>query len=270
MPIFNKPIIGHEPQLTRRLFTGCFSQMGHVRRNLDTRTTAQLLENIDYFAKRFPEVEQFKAELKSINPKYLGLVSDICELANHTELINTSIDIKKRSASNGKSLFQYLMEKLPQASKENPASLELFQAIIDNTDSIASKYALGYLYPIYDSKQRSDHITAIIPLIGDIAEATLNGGDLMDFSKERSFADAIKKLTSPYVQLEKLQILSKITKFAENANARCLINAFPFVTNKTPMANITENLETFKNLDKNMTGKEINLTEFLEKNVNLV
>ena len=143
-----------EPQLTRRLFTGGWESMGHIKRTPDTRTTEQLLENIEYFANAFPEVAQFKDALKAMNPKHLGLVSDICELAKNKEFVNTAIDIRKPSA-NGKSIFQTLIEKLPKASKENPASIELSQEIINNTDSIAAKYSLGSLTPLYECKSRS-------------------------------------------------------------------------------------------------------------------
>ena len=88
-------LIGKEPQITRRLFDGSWNLMGSIKREADTRTTEQLLENIDYYALRCPEVAQFKNELKSMNPKFMGLVSDICELANHNELLNASINIKK-------------------------------------------------------------------------------------------------------------------------------------------------------------------------------
>ncbi|MFQ8626581.1 MAG: hypothetical protein ACLSA2_09070 [Candidatus Gastranaerophilaceae bacterium] len=57
-----------------------------VIRPADTRTTQQLL-SIDYFAQRNPEVAQFKKELKSMNPEHLGLVSDICELANSNAML---------------------------------------------------------------------------------------------------------------------------------------------------------------------------------------
>lgn len=265
---FKKVLSVKEPQLTRRLFNGGWETMGHVKREPDTRTTEQLLENIDYFADKYPEVARFREELKGMNPKHLGLVSDICELANHHELLNTSINIKK-PASNGKSLFQFLMEKLPKASRENPASLELSQEIINNTDAIGAKYALGDLSPLYDCKEAAQHIEATIPLVSDIAESTLKGGYTMDYSKEQNFVNGIKSFISPNVLLEKLRMLSKILKIAENSNATCEIDAFPFVTNNTPISTITKNLETFKELDKSMEGKTINLTEFLEKNINL-
>ncbi len=257
-----------EPQLTRRLFQGGWEQMGHVKREPDTRTTEQLLENIDYFAQKCPEVAQFKDELKEMSPKHLGLVSDICELANHHEFINTAINIKK-PAKNGKSLFQFLLEKLPVASRENPASLELSQEIINNADATAAKYALGSLSPLYDCKDAAQHIEATIPLVSDIAESTLNGGYTMDYSKEQNFVNGIKSFISPNVLLEKLRMLSKIINAAEKSNAQCQIDAFPFVTNHTPTETIIRNMETFKNIAPHMDGKTINLTEFLERNVNI-
>ena len=263
-----KVLLVKEPKLTKRLFNGGFENIGHVKREPDTRTTEQLLENIDYYANTCPEVAQFKDELKSMNKRYLGLVSDICELANHNELLNTSINIKK-PAANGKSLFQFLLEKIPKASKENPASVELSQEIINNTDAVAAKYALGSLSPLYDCKDAAQHMEATIPLVSDIAETTLKGGYLMDYSKEQSFVDGIKSFISPNVLLEKLRMLSKIINIAKKSNAMCQIDAFPFVTNKTPMSTITKNLETFQELDKSMDGKAINLTDFLEKNVNM-
>lgn len=258
-----------EPQLTQRLFNSGWEAMGHIKRRADVRTTEQLLENIEYFSKRFPEVAQFKKELKAMNPRHLNLVSDICELASNDELLNTAIDIRK-PASKGKSLFEILIEKLPKASKENPASIELSQAIINNTDSIGAKYTLSALSTLYDCKDAARHIEATIPMVSDIAEATLNGGYTMDYSKERDFVKALGSFISPNVSLEKLRLLPDIIKIAENSNAICQVNSFPFLTNKTAIPKILANLETFKTLDKNMQSKSINLTDFLEKNVNIL
>lgn len=261
-------IFGNEPKLVGRLFSGGWEIFGHIKREPDRRTTEQLLENIDYFAQRCPEVAQFKKELKNMNSKYLGLVSDICELANHHECLNTAINIKKLSAD-GKSLFQFLMEKLPKAAKENPASVELSQEIINNTDYVAAKYSLASLSSLYDCKEAAKHIEATIPLVSDIAESTLQSGYLMNYSREKNFVNGIKSFISPAVILEKLQLLPEIIKTAEKSNAACEIEAFPFLTNNTPTNIITENLETFKKMEQNLAGKTINLTEFLEKNINI-
>lgn len=261
-------LISNQPTLTRRICNGGWTQFGNIKREPDKRTTQQLLENIDYFAQKFPEVAKFKNELKSMNPKHLGLVSDVCELANTHELVNKSIDIKKIGAEN-KNFFQFLMEKLPKVSNENPEAIELSQAIIDNSDTIASKYALASISPLYDCKEAASYMKATAPLVGNIADSTLKGGFLMDFSKERSFADGIKSFISPDVQLEKLQVLPEVIKAAEKAKTTCEINTFPFLTNKTPISKISENLDTFKQLDEHLDGKTFNLTEFLDNNTNL-
>ena len=60
-------LISKNAVLTKRIFNGGWEQFGNIKRKPDSRTTKQLLENIDYFAEKFPEVAQFKKELKSIN-----------------------------------------------------------------------------------------------------------------------------------------------------------------------------------------------------------
>ena len=156
--------MANQPTLTKRICSDGWTQWGNIKREPDNRTTKQLLENIDYFAAKFPEVAQFKKELKSMNPKHLGLVSDVCELANTHELVNKGIDIKNLNAD-GKTFFQFLIEKLPKISKENPAAIELSQAIIDNSDTIASKYALASIAPLYECKEAAPYMKATAPLV---------------------------------------------------------------------------------------------------------
>lgn len=86
--------------------------MGAHTRPADTRTTEQLLINIDYFAQRNPEVAQFKKELKSMKPEHLGLVSDICELANRREMLNTNIDIKAPLKDGEKKFICFVNRKI--------------------------------------------------------------------------------------------------------------------------------------------------------------
>lgn len=252
-----------EPQLTKRICQSGWESMGHIKREPDVRSKEQLLENIDYFAKKCPEVAQFKSELKAMNPKHIGLVSDICELATRDEMLPTAIKL------NGTQFFKFLMSKLPLASKENPESLDFIQTIINNTDSQVSKYALYSFEPIYERKDAREHVKATTPLIESIAEQALQGGYQMDYSKEKGFVNALASFISPEVHLDKLKLLPEILKVAENSKAMGVIEAFPFLTNSTPVEKITKNLETFKILDNNMKNKTINLTEFLENNVNL-
>lgn len=86
---------------------------------------------------------------------------------------------------------------------------------------------------------------------------------------EKDFVNVISSYINPNVSLDKLKLLTEAIKVAEDSNAMCEIQSFPFITNKTPIEQGLKNLEVFKSLDKNMQGKYINLTDFLEKNVNL-
>ena len=92
----------------------------------------------------------------------------------------------------------------------------------------------------------------------------------MDYSKEQKFVDTLNSFISPDVQLKKLKIMPTILNYAEKANAECIVDAFPFLRNKTPINKILDNMETFKQIDSQLEGKTINLTSFLENNVNLV
>ena len=165
---------------------GGWQTIGAQTRPADTRTTAQLLENIEYFAQKNSAIAKFKDELKSVNPKHLGLVSDICELGSHNELMSQGIDMNTLKSNDGKSLLAYILEKLPKASKENPQAMEFTKEVIDHADTTASKYFLADFGGILGYPQAAKHLEATKPLVKDIAEETLNGYK-MDFENERKF-----------------------------------------------------------------------------------
>ncbi len=250
---------------------GGFEAMGAHTKAPDTRTTEQLLTNIDYFAERNPEVADFKKELKSMNPKHLGLVSDICELANRVEMLNTGINIKKPAENGGKSLFAFLMEKLPKASKENPEALDFAQEVINQTDSIASKYYLASSTGLFDHPEAAEHLKAAKPLVKEIARAALSGGYTMDYSKERSFVETLSRFINKKAHIEKIKILPEVIKTADSVEGTVYIDSVPFIYKDTPMMQIRENLARFPQEAKKAIAKgqsEFNITDFLTQNVN--
>lgn len=247
---------------------GGWQTMGAHTRPADTRTTQQLLTNIDYFAQRNPEVAQFKKELKSMNPEHLGLVSDICELANSNAMLNKSINMKK-PVSTGKSLFAFLMEKLPKASKENPEALNFAQEVINQTDTNASKYFLAEFAGIYDHPEAAKHLAATKPFVKDIAEGTLKGGYTMDFSKERNFVNNIAAYINSDADPQKIEMLSKIIKLGEDTPLENMsFNGVDFIHSKAPISQVEDNMKVVPQVAANIKG-DLNLTEFLTRNVNL-
>lgn len=253
---------------------GGFQQMGAVTRPKDTRTKEQLLANIDYYAERFPEVAQFRKELKAMNPKHLGLVSDICELGTSMQMLNTNINMRK-PAANGKSLFQFLLEKLPKASKENPNMLEFSQEVINHTDATASKYFLGSFAGMFEHPEAAAHLEATRPLIKDIAELTLRGGYTMDYSKEQRFVNALSNYINPSVDPEKVKIINDamrtVENLPENVNLTCAIDGNAIVKSEVSPQRMRENLETFTHIAEGLSQKtdNVNLSDFIIHNVNL-
>lgn len=263
MPLFNA--VKHKPAFR----FGGFQTMGASTRPVDTRSKEQLLENIEYFAKHNPEVERFKNELKSINPKHLGLVSDICELANRREMLNTNIDMKKLFA-NGKNLFETIIEKLPKASKENPEALNFAQEVINQTDSTASKYFLASAVGMFDHPEAAKHLAAAKPIVKQLAEQTLSGGYTMDYSKEKNFVDLIATLINRAAKPEKIALISKLSKAADKLPGENPIYLNSFVNSNAPLMQVEENLKQLPQMAKVLAkeGKPINIVDFVNHNVN--
>lgn len=250
---------------------GGWQTMGAHTKAPDTRSTEQLLANIEYFAQKNPEVAKFKKELKAMNPKHLGLVSDICELSNSSDMLSTNINLKD-SKQVGKNVFAAWMEKLPKASKENPAALEFAQEVINQTDSTASKYFLASTDELLEHSEAAEYLKATKPLVKDIAEATLSGGYTMDFSKEKNFVKALSSYINPNADVEKIKLMPEMIKVADSIpeSTNIYIDSLPFIHSNVPMGKIRENLQVFPQVANNLEqGKSINMTDFLMKNVNL-
>lgn len=277
MTLINR-IVGSGTQLAEKakpvMRFGGWQQMGAVTREADTRTTEQLLANINYFADRLPEVAQFRKELKAMKPEHLGLVSDICELGTRVDMLNTNIDMRK-PVQNGKSLLALLIEKLPWASKENPEMLNFAQEVINQTDTTASKYFLGTFAGVFEHPEAGRHLAATKPLVKDIAQATLNGGYTMDYSKEQKFVNVLGSYVNPAVNPEKIEIVNEalrtVEKLPDSVDLSCYVDGATILKSETPVSQMRENLRTFEQIAEGLSQKtkEVNLTEFVTRNVNL-
>ena len=249
---------------------GCWQKMGAGTRPADTRTTEQLLTNIEYFAQNNPEVAKIKKDLKTMNPKFLGLVSDICELANRHEMLSQNINMKALKTNNGQSLFSFILEKLPRASKENPKALEFTQEIINQTDTTASKYFLADFGGIMDVKEASKHLEATKPLIKTIAGNTLSGGLKMDFEKEKNFMNIIKILVHPDAKTEKISMIPKIEDAVSVLPDSAQMYIDRFVRSSAPIPQIEANIPQLKMAcqEAQKRGEIFDINKFLTTNVN--
>lgn len=257
-----------------RLFTGGFSQMGAITRKPDTRTKDELVQTIEYYTGRIPELKQFAKEIKSLNPKHMGTIADTMELSCFQEMLPTNINMAKIS-QRGVSYRQAVIEDMIQASKTNPEAMELAEAIINNTDSTTSKYALGLMTGgILKNKELAKHMQETAKIVPDIAKETLKGGYTMDYSKQENFMDMIRTFVNPNAKPEKITVLFKdlaaaVDNLPQNVNFNIYMDKF--VNSSTPLRQIKENIKVLPDVVK-MLGEKVknfDVVDFVTKNTNL-
>lgn len=199
----------------------------------------------------------------------MGLVSDICELGSHNELMSQGIDMNVLKSNDGKSLLAFILEKLPKASKENPQAMEFTKEVIDHTDTTASKYFLADFGGILGYPQAAKHLEATKPLVKDIAEETLIGYK-MDFENERNFMTTIRSFVDPTAKPEKIAMVKEILKPVEALPDRDMVHIDRFIRSDAPAAQIRANVPQLKHASDMACkrGDWLNIDEFLTTNVN--
>lgn len=252
-----------------RLFTSAFSQMGAVKRDADRRTYNVLQNNIDYYAERIPEVKQFAQEIKTLNPKDLGTICDTLELHNyHAFLTKIEANLDEIYA---KTLREKLLRQMVQSSKENPEGMDLVNAIINNTDSTTSKYALYTMSGgVLNDKSLARQLEATSKIVPEIATETLQGGYTMDLSKQERFMNFIKIFVHPESQPDMIKFLfKKLVPFTDKRPETEVFNIDvpAFVRSKADVEDVSARLKMLPEFLENIGDKfkDFNIVEFLTK-----
>lgn len=257
-----------------RLFTEAFQKMGAVSRRPDTRTTEELVQTIDYYTERIPELKQFSKEIKSLNPKYMGTIADTMELSRFQEMLPTNINMAQMS-QRGVSYRQAIIEDMIEASKTNPEAMELVDSIINNTDSTTMKYALCLMTGgILKNKELAKHMQETAKIVPDIAKDTLKGGYTMDYSKQENFMEMIRTFVNPNAKPDKITALFKdLAAATDNLPQNLNFNIYmdKFVNSPTPLSQVRENIKVLPEVVK-MLGEKVksfDVVDFVTKNTNL-
>ena len=251
----------------RRLFTGGFSKMGAVKRSNDCRTYNVLQNNIDYFADKIPEVKKFAKEIKTLNPKDLGTICDTLELAEYHAML-TPVEAAVDKAYS-KSLKENLIPQMVKASKENPEGMDLVNAIINNTDSTTSKYALHVMSGgVLNNKSLARQMNATTKIVPEIAQETLSGGYTMDLSKQERFMSFVKLFVQPDAQPDMIKFLfKKLIPFTDKRPERFGIDVVDFVNSKADVEDVSARLKMVPKFLENIGDKfkDFDIVKFLTK-----
>ena len=226
------------------------------------------------------EIKEFLSNAKDMPQRHLSLAHDLIDLSNIKAFINDeifpSIDFNNVGISESKNkittLMGYLLNLLPKISKENPKALDLAETVVTNSDERNSKFFLShYLDNAPNSPEQTKLTEKLVPIF---AKDTLNGLPSMDLGpncKENVFFNLISHLCSNDSKPENLKLLDQLLEMTNTINKKtnAAINIDEIRLGDTNV--IKENMEILPQILKNAedTGKDIDASGFLTKNVNL-
>ena len=185
-----------------------------------------------------------------------------------------NIDMNAAHPQNGKSAIQMLLEAIPKAAKENPQTLDFAQEVINTTDSVTSKYFLCELLSVINKPEYGKYFEAVKPMIKDMAEQTLNGGYLGAYKKQQDFMTFIKLLVNPENNVEKVKLVQKLNNALNEIPSGIEHSVYldTFIKSNAPVQRVSENIDTLKSVAQMyaQNGKQLDVVEFVNNNVNLV
>lgn len=252
-----------------RLNSG-WNPIGAVKRPKDTRTKEQLVQTIEAYASKLPEIKEFAEKIKKLPQKHMGIIADTLELSTTYEFTMTPINLRD---INGKNYCPILINDMIEASEKNPEALELVDAVINNSDITASKYVLASMSGgILKNKNLATHMKETAKIIPELAEQTLSGGYTGTFEKENNFLRHIQAFVNPETKIDKIvPLFQEIAKFCDERKEHFHLNAVDFIRSNVPLKTIMENLDTAKQVLDTANGKirDFNLIDFILKNTNI-
>ncbi len=259
-------------QPINRLFDGGWQPIGAITREVDTRSVEQLTQTIDAYAQRIAEIATFADDIKKLKPKHMGTIADTLELSQYQAMLPTNVDLNKLG-NRGISYRDAVIQDMIEASKTNPEAMELADAIINNTDSTTAKYALAQMSGgVLKNKDLAKHMQETAKVVPDIAEETLGGGYLMDYSKQENFMQWIKTMVRPETKPDKITALFKdLSAFTEKRSETFGININDFLKSNASKEKMAENYKVLSDVIEMLGNKveNFNIVDFVTKNTNL-
>ena len=254
-------------------FNSGWRGMGAVVREKDTRSTKELLNTIEYFSSKADnDIKELLPEIKTMNPKYLGLVSDTLEFANSHIMLFKKTNLNDR-LPNGKTVLSMLLPKIVKGAKTEHKALDFAMDVINNTDQMASERFLTELSlsNVFENPDKSRIFEAARPMVKDIAETTLRPPYFANRSLE-NFVSFINLLTSDKAKVDKVGFLKPFADFiSETFKSNKPIVVPDFICSDAPKQKILENMNTLSKMAPvfEKQNSNVNVVDFVLKNTNL-
>ncbi len=198
-----------------------------------------------------PSVKFNLKNLKESNPKYLELAVKIIEIS--VKPIN-GIDLEVP--------LNILLTQFKEASYENQEALDFTWELLNQADTLTSKYYLSVLAAgaILD-KSLKLQFKAAIPFIKYIIPSHVNNENL---SNQKEFLNAISILINSKADAEKIKLLPKIKYILDNITKdEYIIDVAKIIYSNTPADVIKNNINI---LTKEKLTKDFSFSDYLIKN----
>lgn len=198
-----------------------------------------------------PSVKFNLKSLKESNPKYLELA---------VKMIETSI--KPLNGIDLEVPLNILLNQFKEASYDNQEALDFSWELINQADTLTSKYYLSALAagPI-SNKDLKVQFTATIPFIKYILPSYSQNNDL---SEQKKFLKAISILINEKADAKKIKLLPKIKYVIDNiTKTEHIIDIVKIIYSKTPVDVIINNINS---LTKEKLTKDFDFSDYLIKN----
>ena len=242
---------------------------GLFRRKPDTRTVEEIKGSIEAWARRVSEVKPILPELKTMNPKHLGLVADTIELSQKPATSYIDVDMMKVDEDFGPfNPLEKLMAVFPFVSKKNPHAMTFSQEVIDATGKLMSKF---YLKAAADTDFLMDegvdkNFEKGVASVEHLAKEALKTFQVDKFTRQEEFVGSVLALIDKNSDPKKIELLDDVYNTLKNGG----IYEFDFeelIKNKVSENTVKENLKTLKE-SLGVTyayGKILNVNEYLVK-----
>ncbi|MCM1338182.1 MAG: hypothetical protein NC191_00745 [Muribaculaceae bacterium] len=222
------------------------------------------------------ELRNFLAQTDGMSTEHLGVAHDIIDLAHMRAMLNTNIDFQD-IIPNGRTLMGEILSRFPEVSRKNPGAIELTGKVFNHSDDTNSKYFVNSLFgnDLPNKAHLSEYFKALKGMVPTFAKEALSGGYLMDYSKENKFFQMIADFCRPEVKPESIKLLPDVMPKISEMIASISKKTHPVVDRVSiatgDAGRITENVDVLPQVLGNFeaAGKNLDVSEFITKNVNL-
>jgi hypothetical protein len=291
--------------LPNRFVRGGFQEMGAVNNPVRTNTASEIKESIiglkqledSRYAnaqannmrnqmaiseQKSRDIAEFIEQMNDMPPRHLSLAQDVIDLSDTRYMVPDGIFAEDNfnaigqinSTGKKSTLMGYILNKLPQISKEKPEALDLADKVLTHSDSTNAKF---FLFRFLDNLQNkgAEQMKATEPFVEMFSRDILNGSPSLYFDatcKENQFLNAINNMTSKDTKLENIQLFDKALKITDKFDTGK--TKYNFAMNEIlggKPEKISENLEVLPDVLENASNQveEFDVSGFLTKNINL-